>query len=178
MDKKYHLETLISEEQLENKIVELGKKIKEDYEGEDLLCIGILKGAASFLSNLIQKIDSNKVAIDFMSVSSYGQGTESSGNIKILKDLDAPIEGKNVLIVEDILDTGNTLYSLRELFKTRKMKSFKICTLLDKPSRRVKQIDADYRGFEIEDLFVVGYGIDYAEYHRNLPYIAKVVFDE
>lgn len=175
---KYQLKQIISEEELLNKIKILAKEIENDYKGEEVLFVCILKGAAVFLSELIQHIDSNKIAIDFMSISSYGNGTESTGVVKIQKDLDQSVEGKNILIVEDILDTGNTLYQLKEMFEQRNTKSFKICTLLDKPSRRIKNIDPDYCGFIIDDLFVVGFGIDYAEKHRNLPYIAEVCFGE
>ena len=175
---KYQLKKIISEEEILSKIKLMAKQIEEDYKNEELLCVCILKGAAVFMSELMQHIDSNKLAIDFMSISSYGNDIESSGVVKILKDLDQSVENKNVLIVEDILDTGNTLYQLKEMFEQRNTKSFKICTLLDKPSRRLKNIDADYCGFTIDDLFVVGFGIDYAEKHRNLPYIAEVCFGE
>lgn len=164
---------MITEEQLAQKVEELAKQIEKDYEGQSLLVVGILKGASVFVSDLIRKIDLD-VNIDFMSVSSYGNGTESSGTVKILKDLDVDIEGKNVLIVEDIIDSGLTLSNLVAALQTRNPKSLKICTLLDKPERRTANIPVDYVGFVIEDKFIVGYGIDWAEKYRNLPYIGIV----
>ncbi len=164
---------MITEEQLAQKVEELAKQIEKDYEGQSLLVVGILKGASVFVSDLIRKIDLD-VNIDFMSVSSYGNGTESSGTVKILKDLDVDIEGKNVLIVEDIIDSGLTLSNLVAALQTRNPKSLKICTLLDKPQRRTANIHVDYVGFVIEDKFIVGYGIDWAEKYRNLPYIGVV----
>lgn len=166
-------EVMISEEQLANKVSELAKQIEKDFEGEELLVVGILKGASVFVSDLIRKINLD-VNIDFMSVSSYGNSTESSGTVKILKDLDVDIEGKNVLIVEDIIDSGLTLSNLVAALETRNPKSLKLCTLLDKPERRKANIPVDYVGFVIEDKFIVGYGIDYAEKYRNLPYIGVV----
>ncbi len=166
-------EKMITEEQLSQKVEELAKQIEKDYEGQSLLVVGILKGASVFVSDLIRKIDLD-VNIDFMSVSSYGSGTESSGTVKILKDLDVDIEGKNVLIVEDIIDSGLTLSNLVAALQTRNPKSLKICTLLDKPQRRTANIHVDYVGFVIEDKFIVGYGIDWAEKYRNLPYIGVV----
>lgn len=165
--------TMLSQEEIEKKVVELAGKIQKDYEGQDILLVGILKGASVFVADLMRKIDLN-VNIDFMSVSSYGSGTESSGTVKILKDLDVDIEGKNVLIVEDIIDSGATLRNLYDTLMTRNPKSLKLCTLLDKPERRKVHIDVDYVGFTIEDKFIVGYGIDYDEKYRNLPYIAMV----
>ncbi len=164
---------MITEEQLAQKVEELAKQIEKDYEGQSLLVVGILKGASVFVSDLIRKINLD-VNIDFMSVSSYGNGTESSGTVKILKDLDVDIEGKNVLIVEDIIDSGLTLSNLVAALQTRSPKSLKICTLLDKPQRRTADIPVDYVGFVIEDKFIVGYGIDWAEKYRNLPYIGVV----
>lgn len=166
-------ETLLTEEEIKLKVKELGQKIESDFKGEDLLVVGILKGACVFVSDLIRNINLD-VNMDFMSVSSYGKATESSGTVKILKDLDVDIEGKNVLIVEDIIDTGLTLKNLFETLKTRNPKSLKLCTLLDKPERRTVDIDVDYIGFVIPDKFIVGYGIDYAEKYRNLPYIGIV----
>ncbi|MGO0884079.1 hypoxanthine phosphoribosyltransferase [Clostridioides difficile] len=164
---------MLTEEQIKAKVYELGKKIEEDFKCEDLLVVGILKGASVFVSDLIRCIDLD-VNIDFMSVTSYGNSTESSGTVKILKDLDVDIEGKNVLIVEDIIDSGLTLSNLVAALKTRNPKSLKLCTLLDKPQRRKANIPVDYVGFVIEDKFIVGYGIDYAEKYRNLPYIGIV----
>ena len=165
--------TMLSEEQIKQKVYELGKQIEKDFQGEDLLVVGILKGASVFVADLIRNIDLD-VNIDFMSVSSYGNSTESSGTVKILKDLDVDIEGKNVLIVEDIIDSGLTLSNLVAALKTRNPKALKLCTLLDKPQRRKADIPVDYVGFVIEDKFIVGYGIDYAEKYRNLPYIGIV----
>ena len=159
---------LFTEEQIENKCSELGKRISEDYEGE-VLCVGILKGAVPFMAELIKRIE-NPIKMDFMDVSSY-EGSTSTGKIKILKDVENNVSGKDVLIIEDIIDTGNTLSYLTEIFKLRGAKSVKICALLTKPSRREKEVAAKYIGFEIEDYFVVGYGMDYNERFRNLPYI-------
>ncbi len=167
------IEVMISEQEIQNKVNELAKKIEKDYQGESLLVVGILKGASVFVSDLIRKIDLD-VNIDFMSVSSYGNGTETSGTVKILKDLDVDIDGKNVLIVEDIIDTGLTLSNLVASLNTRNPKSLKLCTLLDKPHRRTADIPVDYVGFKIDDKFIVGYGIDWAEKYRNLPYIGVV----
>ena len=163
------IDVMISEEEISKKVEELAKKIEKDYEGEQLLVVGILKGASVFVSDLIRKIDLD-VNIDFMSVSSYGNGTESSGTVRILKDLDVDIAGKNVLIV----DSGLTLSNLVKELEMRNPKSLKLCTLLDKPERRTSNIPVDYVGFVIEDKFIVGYGIDWAEKYRNLPYIGSV----
>ena len=149
------IKQMLSEEQIAKKVVELAKRIENDFEGEELLVVGILKGASIFVSDLIRKINLD-VNIDFMSVSSYGNGTESSGIVKILKDLDVNIEGKNVLIVEDIIDSGLTLSNLVATLETRNPKSLKLCTLLDKPQRRKVDIPVDYVGFVIEDKFIVG----------------------
>lgn len=167
------IDVMISEEEIANKVEELAKQIEKDYKGEQLLVVGILKGASVFVSDLIRKMDLD-VNIDFMSVSSYGNGTESSGTVRILKDLDVDIAGKNVLIVEDIIDSGLTLSNLVKELKIRNPKSLKLCTLLDKPERRSSNIPVDYVGFVIEDKFIVGYGIDWAEKYRNLPYIGSV----
>lgn len=164
---------MFTEEQIREKVIELGKQIENDYKGEEILVVGILKGANVFTCDLIRQIDLD-VKIDFMSVSSYGLGTESSGTVRILKDLDTDIKGRNVLIVEDIIDSGRTLSNLVKELQIREPKSLKLCTLLDKPSRRVVDVDVEYVGFEIEDKFIVGYGIDYAEKYRNLPYIGIV----
>lgn len=165
-------EILISEEEIQERIKELGREITAAYKPDDeLVLICILRGAVIFLADLARKI-SLPVTFDFMDVSSYGSGTETSGQVRIIKDLEESIEGKNVLIVEDIIDTGITLKNVVELLKTRRPASIKICTLLDKPERReVKQITADFNGFEIPNKFVVGYGLDFAEKYRNLPYI-------
>ena len=167
------INVLINKSRLDKRLDEMAKEIEKDYEGEQLLVVGILKGASVFVSDLIRKINLD-VNIDFMSVSSYGNGTESSGTVRILKDLDVDIAGKNVLIVEDIIDSGLTLSNLVKELEIRNPKSLKLCTLLDKPERRTSNIPVDYVGFVIEDKFIVGYGIDWAEKYRNLPYIGSV----
>ena len=164
---------LYSEQELQDKVNELAKQISEDYADGDLLLVGVLKGANIFMCDLMRKIP-YPIQIDFIAASSYGHSTESSGVVKILKDLDYSIEGKDVIIVEDIIDTGLTLKYLIENFKSRNPKSLEICTLLDKPERRIAQLSVKYKGFEIPDEFIVGYGIDYAERYRNLPYIATL----
>ena len=167
------IDVMISEAEIAKKVEEIAKQIEIDYKGEPLLVVGILKGASVFVSDLIRKINLD-VSIDFMSVSSYGNSTESSGTVKILKDLDIDIAGKNVLIVEDIIDSGLTLSNLVKELQIRNPKSLKLCTLLDKPERRKTDVHVDYVGFVIEDKFIVGYGIDWAEKYRNLPYIGSV----
>lgn len=167
---------LISEADVDAKIAELGKKISEDYEGESVFLLCILKGGVFFTTELAKRI-SVPVSMDFMSVSSYGAQTESSGVVRIVKDLDTSIEGKNVLVVEDIIDTGRTLAYLMDNLKQRNPKSLKLCALLDKPERRVTEVAVDYRGFRIPDEFVVGYGMDYDQKYRNLPYIGVVEFE-
>ncbi|HEY8463563.1 MAG TPA: hypoxanthine phosphoribosyltransferase [Bacillota bacterium] len=161
---------LFSEAEIQRKVTELGEVITRDYRGKSLVLIGIMKGAVPFVADLMRRIDL-PLAYDLMAVSSYGASTKSSGTVRILKDLDLSIEGLDVLIVEDIVDTGLTLQYLVENLKSRKPNSLKICTLLDKPSRRKVEIKPDYNGFMIPDAFVVGYGLDYAEKYRNLPYI-------
>lgn len=168
-----NIRVLISEEEVEKKIKELAAQINKDYEGKQVHLICVLKGGVFFTCDLAKSI-TVPVTFDFMSVSSYGDGQESSGRIKIIKDLDDPIENKDVLIVEDIIDSGRTLKHLIELLKTRKPNSIKLCTLLDKPSRRVVEVPVDYCGFEIPDEFVVGYGLDFAQRYRNLPFIGVV----
>nr|WP_255711420.1 hypoxanthine phosphoribosyltransferase [Pelosinus baikalensis] len=161
---------LLSEEQLAARIVELGAKITADYAGEEILMIGVLRGAVLFMADLARAIKV-PVAIDFMAVSSYGAGTSSSGVVRILKDLDENVEGKHVLVVEDIIDSGLTLNYLVDNLKSRQPASIKICTLLNKPDRRKVNVDIAYNGFTIPDYFVIGYGLDYAEKYRNLPFI-------
>ncbi len=163
-------QVMITEEQLKQRVKELGKQISEDYKGEEILVVGILKGAILFLSDLVREI-SVDTKIDFMAVTSYGSSTKSSGVVRILKDLDSGIEDQNVIIVEDIIDSGITLHYLRDYLLGRMPKTLKICTLLDKPERREADIKADYTGFEIENKFIVGYGLDYDQKYRNLPYI-------
>lgn len=164
------LKTLVSEEQLHEKVTELGRQISEDYKGRSLLLVSVLKGSVVFMADLMRAI-TIPARIDFMSVSSYGSGTKSRGVVKIIKDLDIPLEGYDLLIVEDILDSGNTLSYLKEILSSRGPKSIRICTLLDKPERRTADIAADYVGFCVPDEFVVGYGLDYDEKYRNLPFI-------
>lgn len=156
------LKTLVSEEQLHEKVTELGRQISEDYKGRSLLLVSVLKGSVVFMADLMRAI-TIPARIDFMSVSSYGSGTKSRGVVKIIKDLDIPLEGYDLLIVEDILDSGNTLSYLKEILSSRGPKSIRICTLLDKPERRTADIAADYVGFCVPDEFVVGYGLDYDE---------------
>ncbi|NPC94963.1 hypoxanthine phosphoribosyltransferase [Bacillus sp. WMMC1349] len=161
---------LISEEEIKNKVKELGATLTEEYSDKFPLAIGVLKGAMPFMADLLKRIDTY-LEMDFMDVSSYGNSTVSSGEVKILKDLDTSVEGRDILIIEDIIDSGLTLSYLVELFRYRKAKSIKIVTLLDKPSGRKADIKADYVGFEVPNAFVVGYGLDFAERYRNLPYI-------
>lgn len=164
---------LLSEEQIQARVAELGAKLAEDYKGKDLLAVGILKGSNVFMSDLIRKIDI-PLQIDFMMVSSYGNAAESSGIVKIVKDLEHGIKGKHLLIIEDIIDSGLTLKYLKQMLETREPASIKLCTLLDKPAKRKESVDVDYIGFTMPDEFLVGYGIDYAEYYRNLPYIGAL----
>ena len=161
---------LISEEELQKKVKELGSQLTEEYKDRFPLAIGVLKGAILFMADLLKRIDTH-LEMDFMDVSSYGKSTVSSGEVKIIKDLNASVEGRDILIIEDIIDSGLTLSYLVELFHYRKAKSVKIVTLLDKPTGRKADIQADYVGFIVPDAFVVGYGLDYAEKYRNLPYI-------
>ena len=162
---------LVSEEQLQAKVAELGAQISADYEGRDLLLVSILKGAVVFMADLMRAV-TIPCAIDFMVVSSYGgANTSSTGLVKIIKDLDQDLSGKDVLIVEDILDTGITLSHLMPMLQMRKPNSLCLCTILSKPSRRKADIEPDYCGFEVPDEFVVGYGLDYDEKYRNLPYV-------
>lgn len=164
---------MIPEAEVAKRIEEIGKKISEDYAGKQVHMICVLKGGVFFMCELAKRI-SVPVSMDFMSVSSYGDGTSSSGVVKIAKDLDETLEGKDVLVVEDIIDSGRTLYYLLEILKKRHPNSMRLCTLLDKPDRRVRDVSVDYVGFEIPDEFVVGYGLDYAQKYRNLPYIGVV----
>ena len=170
------IEVLLTEEKINTRIRELGEQISKDYAGENIHLICILKGGSFFMCELAKRI-TVPVTIDFMSVSSYGSGTTSGGTIKIKKDLDEPLEGKHVLVVEDIVDTGRTLSYLVELLKDRGAADVKLCALLDKPERREVDIRADYIGFQIPDEFVVGYGLDYDQRYRNFPYIGIVKFD-
>ena len=164
---------LFTAEKLAQRVSKLGKQITSDYEGKELLVIGVLKGANVFLSDLIRHIEI-PIEIDFIAAASYGNSTESSGVVRLLKDLDYPIENRHVLLIEDLIDTGLTLHYLAENLKARLPASFKICTLLDKPERRKVAMEVDYKGFDIPDEFIVGYGIDYSQKYRNLPYIATL----
>ncbi|KKB35274.1 hypoxanthine phosphoribosyltransferase [Bacillus thermotolerans] len=161
---------LITEEEIQAKIKDLGLQLTEEYKDKFPLVVGVLKGAMPFMSDLLKRMDTY-LEMDFMDVSSYGRSTTSSGEVKIVKDLDTSVEGRDVLIIEDIIDSGLTLSYLVELFRYRKAKSIKIVTLLDKPTGRKAAIAADIIGFNVPDAFVVGYGLDYAEKYRNLPYI-------
>jgi hypoxanthine phosphoribosyltransferase len=162
------LQVLYTRQQIANRVADMGAQISHDLNGEKLVMVGVLKGAAIFLSDLARSIQAD-ATFDFVAVSSYGKGQRSSGAVKLIKDLDEPVEGKNVLIVEDILDTGLTLAYLRKIFLQHHPKTLRIAALLDKPSRRLEKIEADYVGFAIPNLFVIGYGMDYAERYRNLP---------
>ncbi len=167
------LKVLFTQKEIEARVAQMGAQITRDYQGKNLVLVGILRGAYIFMADLTRHIDL-PCQVDFMSASSYGKGTTSSGQVRIIKDLSEPVDGKDLLLVEDILDSGNTLYYLRDMLSARKPASISICTLLDKPERRKKDIKADYYGFQIPDAFVVGYGLDYAEGYRNLPYIGIV----
>jgi len=169
------INVLISEADIDRKVREVAAVISEDYAGKTVHLICILKGSAFFACELAKRI-TVPVTIDFMSVSSYGSGTTSTGIVRIVKDLDEPLEGKDVLIVEDIIDTGRTLSHLIDVLKTRKPASVRLCTLLDKPERRVTSVEVDYTCFQIPDQFVVGYGLDYDQKYRNLPYVGVVEF--
>jgi hypoxanthine phosphoribosyltransferase len=166
-------EVLVSEGDLKRRVAELGKQIARDYAGKPLLLVGVLKGAVFFLSDLMRHIDI-PVEVDFMAVASYGSATDSSGVVRILKDLDAAIEGRDVLIVEDIVDSGLTLQYLMRNLGSRNPRTLEVCALLVKPARRKVELPTRYIGFEIEDRFVVGYGLDYAERYRNLPFVAAL----
>ena len=174
---KERVTTLISEEKLKTRVQEIAREITEYYSGEEVKTVCVLKGAVMFMVDLVKNVDL-PVKFDFMDVSSYGNSTESSGNIKILKDLDDPIEGENILIVEDIIDSGRTLHYLIDYLKSKNPKSVKLCTLFDKPDRREFDVHVDWTGFDIPDEFIVGYGLDYAQRYRNLPYIGVLHFDE
>ena len=169
------IRVMIPEEDVDAKIEELGRRISQDFEGEAVHLICILKGSIFFVCELAKRI-TLPVTIDFMQVSSYGAETKSSGVVRLSKDLDEPLQGKNVIIVEDIIDSGRTLNHLVKLLGQRNPKSMTLCTLLDKPSRRVMEVDVKYTGFQIPDEFVVGYGLDYDQRYRNLPYIGVIEF--
>lgn len=168
---------LISEEEVAKRVCEMGAEISRDYNGEAVHLVSVLRGGVFFTCELAKRL-TIPVSLDFMSVSSYGMDTKSSGVVKVVKDLDDAIEGKNVLVVEDIVDSGRTLSYLLDNLKRRKPKSLKLCTLLDKPERRVVDVQVDYTGFEIPDVFVVGYGLDYMQRYRNFPYVGVVELEE
>lgn len=167
------IRVLITEKEVEEKIRQIADRINTDYQGKQLHLIGVLRGSVFFVCELAKRL-TIPVTIDFMSVASYGNGTESGGAVHMIKDLDDPLEGKEVLLAEDIIDSGRTLYYLLKLLKERQPASLKLAVLLDKPERRVKPVKVDYTGFEIPDEFVVGYGLDYAQKYRNLPFIGVV----
>lgn len=167
------IKVLISEEELKSRVKELGDEITKDFEGKTPVVIGVLKGAIIFMADLIREMKVN-CRLDFMSVSSYGSSTKSSGVVKILKDIDIDISGMDVLIIEDIVDSGLTLNYLKHYLSSKNANSIKICTLLDKPHRRQVEIEVDYSGFEIEDRFLIGYGLDADQSYRNLPYIGYI----
>lgn len=166
-----NLETLISEEDIQRRIEELGAQISKDYEGKEIIMLCVLKGGVMFMTDLSKRV-TVPMKMEFMAVSSYGDEYKSTGVVKIIKDLDESIEGKDILIVEDIIDSGRTLSYLKNILEGRNPNSIKICTLLDKPEQRVVDVDVDYIGFTIPDSFVIGYGLDYHQFMRNLPYIA------
>lgn len=171
------IKVLLSEEEVDARIKQIAAQISRDYAGKEIHLICVLKGGVFFTCELAKRI-TVPVTIDFMSCSSYGAGTKSSGVVKLVKDLDEPLEGKNVIVIEDIIDSGRTLSYLLEILSARKPASLKLCTLLDKPDRRVMPVHVDYTGFEIPDEFVVGYGLDYDQRYRNLPYIGVLSFTE
>lgn len=173
---KHTVEVMISEDEIAKRIAELGQQINENYRdsGSEMVLVGLLRGSFMFMADLCRKIDVPH-EVDFMTASSYGSGMSTTRDVKILKDLDEDIRGKDVLIVEDIIDSGNTLSKVREILSLRQPKSLAICTLLDKPERREVEVPVEYVGFTIADKFVVGYGIDYAQRYRHLPYVGHVV---
>ncbi len=171
-----HVRVMLTEEEVDKRIQEIGAEISKDYAGKQVHLVCVLKGGAFFMCELAKRI-SVPVSMDFMSVSSYGSSTKSSGVVKIVKDLDEPLKDKDVLVVEDIVDSGRTLSYLLDMLKDRGPKSVKLCTLLDKPDRRVVDVKVDYTCFQIPDEFVVGYGLDYDQKYRNLPYVGVVEFD-
>ena len=171
-----HVRVLLSEEDVDKRIQEIGEQISKDYAGKQVHLVCVLKGGVFFLCELAKRI-TVPVSMDFMSVSSYGSATKSSGVVKIVKDLDESLKDKDVLVVEDIVDSGRTLSYLLDMLRDRGPKSIKLCTLLDKPERRVVDVNVDYTGFSIPDEFVVGYGLDYDQRYRNLPFIGVVEFD-
>ena len=174
---EHKIEVMFPEEQITAKIKELGEQISKEYAGKEITLICILKGASFFTCELAKRI-TVPVKLEFMQVSSYGNETESSGVVKIIQDLDEPIRGKNVIVCEDIIDSGRTMHYLLQILRQRGPESVKLCTLLDKPDRRVVDVKIDYNGFVIPDKFIVGYGLDYAQRYRNLPYIGEVILPD
>ena len=172
-----HIKVLLSEEEVDSRIKAIGEEISRDYAGKQVHLVCVLKGGSFFMCELAKRI-TVPVSLDFMSVSSYGSDTKSSGVVKIVKDLDESVTGKEVIVVEDIVDSGRTLSYLMEMLRDRGPASLRLCTLLDKPERRVIDVKVDYTGFQIPDKFVVGYGLDYDKKYRNLPYIGVVEFDD
>ncbi|MFO7171422.1 MAG: hypoxanthine phosphoribosyltransferase [Bacillota bacterium] len=172
------VEELISPQALAARVEELAAQIRRDYQGRSLLVVGVLKGAFVFTADLVRALGGLDVQVDFIAVSSYGAATETSGTVRILKDLDMPVEGRHVLLVEDILDTGLTLRYLRDYLSRQRPASLRVCVLLDKPSRRKVEVPVDYVGFTIPDRFIVGYGIDWAEQFRHLPYVGALREEE
>ena len=170
------IRVLLSEEEVDAKIKQIGEQISKDYAGRQVHLVCVLKGGSFFMCELAKRI-TVPVSLDFMSVSSYGSETKSSGVVRIVKDLDGPLKGKNVIVIEDIVDSGRTLSYLLDMLKDRGPESLRLCTLLDKPERRVVDVNVDYTGFQIPDKFVVGYGLDYDQRYRNLPYIGVVEFE-
>ena len=171
IDPKTIGEVIYTREDIKKRVEELGKQISEEYAGKEIILVCILKGSFAFTADLAREIDI-PCSIEFMQVSSYSNGTTTSGSLKIIKDINVPVDGKHLLIIEDIIDTGITLNNLKKMFDTRNPASVKLCAFLDKPSRRQEPIEADYVGFTVEDNFLVGYGLDYAQHFRNLPYVA------
>ena len=174
---KHEVKVLLSEQEVDKRIQEIGDMITKDFAGETVHLVCVLMGGSFFMCELAKRINLD-VKIDFMSCSSYGKGTASSGHIKIIKDLEESIEGKNVIVVEDIIDSGRTLSHLLDLLKSRQPESLALCALLDKPERRVVEVPVDYIGFRVPDYFVVGYGLDYDQKYTNLPYIGRVHIDD
>jgi len=176
---KYTIDVMISKEEIAEKVAELGDKINKKYiDSEELVLIALLRGSVIFMADIARELKLENVRLDFMTVSSYGNSMTSSRDVKIKKDIEDSIQGKDVLIVEDLIDTGFTLSKVVEILKIREPKSLSICTLLDKPARREVNVDVEFSGFQIPDEFVVGYGIDYAEKHRELPFVGKVVLEK
>ena len=174
IERRQELEVLLSEDQIRDRIAELGKEIGARYHGQDIHVIAVLKGSFLFLADLVRAIESDDLSVDFLGLSSYGDASRSSGVVRVTQDLSKPIEGKNVLVVEDIIDTGLTMKYLMENLRTRKPKTIEVCTLLHKPSNATVEVDIEYIGFTIPNEFVIGYGLDYAERFRNVPYIGVV----